>query len=208
VNTHTFWHLRWVEGRIGWHEASGNALLQKHWRSNGRRVLVPLCGKSADMVWLAQQGNAVVGVELSPIGVDAFFAENELDFEQRNDVYRATDLDITIHLGDYFSFDDEPFDALYDRAALVALSADFRAEYVRKTNALLAPDSEMLVVTFEYDQSRVEGPPYSVPDDEVLSYWPALEKLESRNEIDNSAPKFREAGFTEVTETVWRSRRD
>jgi thiopurine S-methyltransferase len=69
------WLDRWREGRTGWHEPSGNRNLKAHWRLSGRRVLVPLCGKTPDLLWLEKQGNAVVGVELSDIAALAFFAE-------------------------------------------------------------------------------------------------------------------------------------
>lgn len=64
---------RWREGRIGWHQPDGNASLRRHWRGTGPRVLVPLCGKTPDLVWLAEWGNEVVGVELSEIAVQSFF---------------------------------------------------------------------------------------------------------------------------------------
>ena len=100
------WLDRWQEGRIGWHEASGNVSLKNHWRTSGRRVLVPLCGKSVDLRWLAEQGNEVVGVELSAIAVEAFFAEQELeDSIAAGDLlcYQARDADNTIYCGDFFA---------------------------------------------------------------------------------------------------------
>jgi len=76
------WLERWEVGRTGWHEAEGNSKLKEHWRATGRRVLVPMCGKSADMKWLADQGNQVFGVELSHLAIEAFFAEQGLDYEE------------------------------------------------------------------------------------------------------------------------------
>ena len=95
------WLERWREGRIGWHEEEGNASLKKHWRAEGKRVLVPMCGKTVDMLWLEERGNSVVGVELSDIAARAFFKENDLRYtvhEGPLPAYIAEDRDITILL--------------------------------------------------------------------------------------------------------------
>jgi thiopurine S-methyltransferase len=206
------WLERWADGRIGFHEAGGNSALKRHWNATGKRVLVPLCGKSLDLLWLAAMGNEVVGVELSEIAVQAFFAENGLAYEQEQGgrVYRAKARDITIYcmdfLGDDFlAFDGGIFDAHYDRAALIALPLAMRPAYVRKTDALLTHDAYRLVITLEYDASVVDGPPYPVPSAEVTSYWPTLEKIEVSDELANAPPRFRDAGLEVLHEVVWRS---
>jgi thiopurine S-methyltransferase len=203
------WKSRWVEGRTGWHEADGNSALREYWPTpgNGERVLVPLCGKSPDLLWLAQQGHEVTGVELSEIAVRAFFEESRLDFEITEAdgflVLKCSGPRITLVCGDYFDFSGEPFDALYDRAALVALPQHIRPDYVRHTKSLLKPDATQLLITLEYDQSRADGPPYSVLADEVADYWGHIPRVSGYNVIDSTPPKFREAGLTEVTESVW-----
>jgi len=202
------WIERWQEGRTGWHEDEGNTSLKKHWRARGRRVLVPLCGKTRDLVWLADQGNEVIGVELSDLAVRAFFAEQALRFEEFDgDLpgYRALDKPITIYCGDYFALTSLRCDAHYDRGALIAVLPDLRAAYARHTSALLEPSAEQLVITLEYDQSQVEGPPYSVPPEELLSYWPELIRVDAYDDIENGPPKFREAGLEEMIEVIWRS---
>lgn len=205
------WHGRWRDGRIGWHEAEGNAALRRYWPSlpAGSRVLVPLCGKSRDLKWLADRGHAVVGVELSALAVAAFFTEQGLAFD-RSDAgrltrYRARAADITLYAGDYFDFDCPPCDALFDRGALVALPTAERPRYAAHTDGLLKADALRLVITLEYDQGRVAGPPFAVSADELLSCWPELELLERRNDIDNAPPKFLEAGLGTFNEVVWRS---
>ena len=206
-----FWLERWREGRIGWHEVDGSALLRRYWPRlvRGTSVLVPLCGKSVDLLWLAAQGLDVVGVELSEIAVRAFFDENDLGFENTVhgslQCYRATTAPVRIYCGDYLDFDDRPFGALYDRGALVAVPAGERPDYVAHTAERLAPDAFRMVITLEYDQDAVAGPPYSVGSAELRSYWPDLESVCSRNDIDTGPPKFREAGLDQVTETVWTS---
>jgi len=205
----TDWLERWREGRIGWHETAGNAQLKAFWprAARGRRVLVPLCGKTPDLAWLAEQGCDVIGVELSPLAAEAFFDEQRLPFNRDAlgglPCYRAKDRSIAICVGDYFDWPGPVCGALYDRGALVATPVEQRPFYVRHTDSLLARDALKLVITLEYDQHAVSGPPYSVPAAELLSYWPDLESVSAHNAIDNSPPKFRDAGLREVTETTW-----
>ncbi len=202
------WLQRWREGRIGWHEDDGNASLKKHWRSNGRKVLVPLCGKSVDLLWIAAQGNRVVGVELSDIAVAAFFAEQQLDYTTRDGelrIFAASQPDITIHCGDYFALTSLQCNAHFDRGALSALPPAVRPAYAAHTRSLLSDDAEQLIITLNYDQDIADGPPFSITDDELLSYWPNLECVATHDDIDNAPPKFIAAGLTELIEKVWRS---
>ncbi len=205
------WLERWEQGRIGWHEPAGNANLKRHWPdlANGSRVLVPFCGKAHDLIWLANRGLDIVGVELSQIAVEAFFAEHDLEYEAKGSgelvCYRSQTQSIAICCGDYFDFEAKPFDALFDRGALVAVPADERPRYVEHTNALLKEDAYRLIITLEYDQSQACGPPFAVMPDEIVSYWSDLEVLSRNNDIDNCPPKFKAAGLTEVVETAWSS---
>ena len=201
------WHERWLEGRIGWHEASGNASLKKHWQASGKRVLVPLCGKSVDMLWLEAEGNEVTGVELSAIAVSAFFEENAISYTIREGdlpAYVADARRITIYCGDFFDFGEHGFEACYDRGALVTLPRDVRPAYVEHINGLLTPDAYKLIITVEYDDNIATGPPFSITENELLGYWPGLERVDHYDDIDNGPPKFRNAGLTEMFETVWR----
>ncbi len=206
------WLERWEQGRIGWHEPDGNANLKKHWPDliEGSRVLVPFCGKALDIIWLANHRLDVVGVELSATAVESFFDEHELEYEVDNDgklpCYRSNTRPITIFCGDYLDFESQPFDALFDRGALVAVPADQRPHYIEHTKALLREEAYRLIITLEYDQSAANGPPFAVMPDEISSYWDDLEILSRHNDIDNCPPKFKTAGLTEVIETAWSSR--
>ena len=203
------WLGRWEEGRIGWHEPSGNAALKAHWPElrAGSTVLVPFCGKSVDIAWLAERGLTVTGVELSRKAIEAFFAEQELAYRAETcgafAVYRARTRPITLYGGDLFAFRGGPFDALFDRGALVALPPMDRPRYVQHLRGLLKRDAFQLLVTLEYEQSRVEGPPFAVLPDEVRGYWPGLRRIDAKNDIGNAPPKFRAAGLDTVTEAVW-----
>jgi thiopurine S-methyltransferase len=204
-----FWHSRWQTGQHGWHEAGGNVALREYWPrlEPGSRVLVPLCGKTVDLLWLAKQGLDVTGVELSEIAACAFFEEAGLQYESDQadgfSWFRNPEAGIAIACGNYFEFSDRPFDALYDRASLVALPPKKRPEYIRQTQMLLKPGAPQLLLTLEYDDANIEGPPFSVLADEVLGYWPGLHRVHEHNDIENSSPKFRDVGVTEVIEVVW-----
>ncbi len=200
------WLERWEVGRTGWHEPAGNRNLKKHWRLTGGRVLVPLCGKTPDLLWLEAQGNEVVGVELSPIAVKAFFDDNDLAYERIDASlpgYRCTTRDVTIYCGDYFAFANESFDAHYDRGALIALTEGLRPRYAKHTSTLLADGAHQLILTVEYDDTVCQGPPFSVGEDELLSYWAGLSEQARIDDIENAPPKFLEAGLERLDEVVW-----
>ena len=206
------WLGRWDQGRIGWHEPAGNEGLKSFWPDIAipGSVLVPLCGRTPDLMWLAQRGHAVVGVELSKIAIEGFFADHDLEFELDSagplSRYSATHHSLTLYCGDYFDFQSPPFDALYDRGALVALGEDLRPRYVEHTRQLLKPGAMRLVITLEYDQRIVNGPPFSVSADELATYWDDLTRVGEKNDIDNCPPKFRKAGLSDIEEVFWLSR--
>ena len=203
------WLARWQEGRTGWHETNGNRALPRYrpTLAPGSRVLVPLCGKTPDLHWLAIQGLEVTGVELSDIAAAAFFEEAgleaEVSFIDGMKRYSAIGPSLDIFVGDYFDFKDPAFDALYDRASLVALPPHLRPEYIRHTKRLLKASARMLLVTLEYEQSLAGGPPYSVQAEEVKQYWPNAKRMEARDDMDDIPPKFRQAGVSEFLEVVW-----
>lgn len=200
------WLERWQIGKTGWHEPSGNHNLRTHWQWSGKRVLVPMCGKTPDLLWLEEQGNEVVGVELSELAVVAFFAESGLEYEQtdgRLRRYRALDRRISLYCGDYFEFREGSFDAHYDRGALVALPPNLRSKYARHTSSLLTTDATQMVITVEYDQRVCDGPPYSIEPDEARRHWPRLRRHASVDDTANAPPKFLEAGLDKMHEVVW-----
>lgn len=170
-----FWHNRWQTNQTGWHERAVNPLLIAHFPSlhmpPGGRVFVPFCGKSLDLGWFLSCGYAVAGAELSELAVTQLFAE--LGMEARisevgkHKLFRGENLDIFV--GDLFDLSREilgPVDAVYDRAALVALPEPMRERYTAHLTTLtaLAPQ---LVIGYEYDQTVVPGPPFSVTPDEL-----------------------------------------
>ena len=203
------WLERWKIGRTGWHEPAGNRNLRKHWTQSGRRVLVPLCGKSTDLLWIESRGNEVVGVELSDIAARGFFEDQGLDYtvsrHGEQERYAGRDAPITIVCGDYFDFRDEPFDGLYDRGAYVAISPAKRSDYARHTQALLKPRAVKLIIMLEYDQSIVAGPPFAAWPADIEAHWGSLDRVSDKDDIETCPPKFLAAGLQEIREVVWRS---
>lgn len=170
----SYWRSRWAQGQTGWHEAAPNRFLVKHLavldaRPN-RRVLVPLAGKSPDLTFLAQEGADVIGAELVEDAVRAYFAERGLRPEEQGAAghLRLTAGTTTIWVGDFFALRPEAvgrIDAVYDRAALVALPPPLRERYAAQLRAL-APGAPMLTVTFAHD-APADGPPFSVTRPEL-----------------------------------------
>ncbi len=176
-----FWRSRWGEGRIGFHEGKSNALLVKHLAAlgSGRRVLVPLCGKAEDLAYLAAQGHQVVGVELVESAVRAFFEEHDVKpvITKEGVFTRYTAQNITLLAGDFFATTREllgPVDALYDRAALIALPDTMRGGYVKHLRELMAQGAAGLIITVEYPQDKMEGPPFSVTEAELRTHYAGL----------------------------------
>jgi thiopurine S-methyltransferase len=213
-----FWKQRWAEGRIGWHQQEVDRLLQKHWPSlglaAGSTVLVPLCGKSLDMAWLASQGHGVRGVELSGLACASFFAEQGLEpIESSEDGFQVFAAPgIALWCGDAFALSDAQLAdvaAVYDRAALIALPPELRRRYADELYARLPSGCAGLLITLEYPQAERAGPPFSVPEDEVRSLFePAweVERLE-RRDILAAEPGFRAEGASALHTAVYRLER-
>ena len=209
-----FWQQRWADNQIGFHQAQVNPYLQTYWPqlqlAPGSRVLVPLCGKSLDLAWLAGQGHRVLGVELSRRAVEDFFREHGLEAEVRQqgafEVWRSGD--VQLWCGDFFALRAEDVAdcvGLYDRAAVIALPVQMRARYMQLLSGLLPANSRGLVVTLEYDQSLLAGPPFSVRDEELrqgFAGW-QVDQLEAVEVIEDS-PKFVQAGASSLLERVYR----
>lgn len=210
-----FWHDRWERNQIGFHLEHVNPYLERYWPDlglePGARVLVPLCGKTLDLTWLAAQGYEVLGVELSEAAVQAFFSEHNLKprVNQRGglSVYEAGS--VTLLCGDFFALSAEEVgdcSGVYDRAALIALPPPMREDYTRHLTSLLPVGCRGLLITLDYDQSEMKGPPFSVPDPEVqhllTAHW-SIETLEQPDILGKSW-KFLKGGATRLVERVYR----
>ena len=156
-------HQRWSENRIGFHRSLANPALTEHWSKleldSSSHVLVPLCGKSLDMHWLAQQGHSVSGIEFVEKAVKEFFDDWAKKSLQTSTKFgeKFTAGNINLYQADFFKVqpDDAPFSAWYDRAALVALPPSLRTQYVDQLRKLTTPDAKGLMVTFDYPKEEM-----------------------------------------------------
>ncbi|MFT5584429.1 MAG: thiopurine S-methyltransferase [Cognaticolwellia sp.] len=206
----SFWLSRWEQNQTGFHETEVHSdLLEfgENWLSAAsggpkKDILVPLCGKTKDLVHLAKLGHSVVGVELSELAAAAVFNEAKLAFTQTKQgpfqVFRAQDLDLEVRVGNFFKLPAKPsFDAVWDRAAMVALDPERRARYAEHLIQLVRPGGAMLVNIMEYPQEQMPGPPHAISFDDLGAVYGAhfkLELLKEEDEIDH-LPKFRERGL-------------
>jgi thiopurine S-methyltransferase len=215
-----YWRQRWQEGRTGWHHDKPMPLLLEHWPAlevpRDTPVLVPLCGKSLDMLWLAEQGLNVLGVELSEIAIETFLAENRLHARMHAapdgthyEITTASDGGIEIINGDVFEIDPASLarcNAFYDRAALIALPAPQRNRLAHDVYGKLPDGARGLLITLAYPPHEMEGPPFPVDEAEVQRLFAAdwdIRQLE-RRDILASQPHFSEKGVTALHTAVHR----
>lgn len=208
-----FWLERWREGQTGFHQTRVTPLLQKYWPTlglpRGARVLVPLAGKSLDMVWLAEQGHEVLGVELSPLAVEQFFAEQGWTPRRWESAYgqHYAAQGVELICGDIFGLDAAALagcQGAYDRAALVALPAAMRRDYVKHVYGQLPAAYRGLLLTLDYPQAEMDGPPFSLDEAEVLALYGPQARLIDRRDILDKDPKFAARGVTRLDTLVFR----
>ena len=192
------WLDRWKKGTTGWHRSDINPQLIKHINqlveARPQKIFVPLCGASLDMKYLIDKGFHVVGVELSPLAIDRFFKENQIEHKVSKvedfDLYEGKNIDI--YCGDFFKLKKDYFydvSCVYDRAALIALNPDLQKKYARHLKEILPNSSKILLLTMFYPQKEMEGPPFSVGDDnveELFSEFKEIKKISSVNEKESS----------------------
>ena len=208
-----FWYGRWENRQIGFHQDEINPHLEKYWpkadQTKTERVFVPLCGKSSDLLWLSEQGFNVIGIELSQIAVEEFFTDNNLQYNVKvidKLKYYETE-NISIICGDFFELTKDSLGSVtyvFDRASQIALPEDMRDAYCSHLSAIAA-GARLFVITMEYDQSIMQGPPFSVPEDEIYKHYDSgykVNKLETYDLLEDS-PHFKEKGLKTLLEKVY-----
>lgn len=209
-----FWLERWEREEIGFHQGEINPYLRQYWQelhlAHDSAVFVPLCGKSNDLLWLRKQGHAVLGVELSAIAAQAFFRENSLEpqhFTCRTFECREAN-DIRILCGDFFGLGKEDLPgvhAVYDRAALVALPPEMRERYVRHLLDILPCATQILLITYDYPQQEMPGPPFAVSAKEVEALYRGRAGIRMLAQLDVLAqnPRLQERGLSRLQESIF-----
>ncbi|KGJ89667.1 Thiopurine S-methyltransferase [Colwellia psychrerythraea] len=203
-----FWHQRWETNDIGFHQRSVNPLLAEYFNTlslaEGARLFIPLCGKTLDIAWLLSKGYRVAGAELNQPAVEQLFCE--LGVEPR--VTKLGELicfsaeNIDIFVGDIFDLSTEllgDIDAIYDRAALVALPEAMRKQY-RAHLLEITHIAPQLLLTFEYDQTVLEGPPFSISSEDINQYYADQYTLKRLKQIEVPGGL---KGQCKASETIW-----
>lgn len=215
-----FWQSRWQEGRIGFHQSDVNPLLLKYFDTlnlpKGSRILVPLSGKSVDMAWLAHQGYDVVGIELVESAVQAFFIEQDItptmsqptaNIAIKRYQGQLSGQTIELWVADIFALtaaDIGQIDAIYDRDALIALPLDTRPQYIEHIRQMSVSvenkNAPQLLITLNYDQSKKEGPPFSISEEQLQQYYSAHYQITT---LASQSSTFNGIAELPVTENVW-----
>lgn len=216
-----FWRERWDKGEIGFHRDAAHPALARYWPAFGlpprTNVLVPLCGKSLDMVWLAGRGHVVTGIELAEKAICDFLSEHGIDAEVEQRPTAANNgghIDVftdkeryDLVCADIFDVGTdaiEPVDAVYDRASLVALPPAIQPRFAAHIAGLLQPGTPLLLIGLDYDASEMSGPPFSTPPDAVKAAFAphfAIDILSRENTIEDDPLKKR--GLSSLHETVY-----
>ena len=165
------------------------------------------------MVWLRDIGHEVIGCELSPLAVEGFFKDNGLDpvVESDGDLVRWSSDGITLFCGDIFDLTSDRVEspsALYDRASIVSMPRDQRALFAQHLAGLLDAESSGLLISFEYPQDEMEGPPFSVSQNELITIFSSFEinHLASHDVLEDH-PRFQSQGVTQLHDQVYSLRR-
>lgn len=203
-----FWHNRWEKREIGFHLSEVNPYLIKNFDvlkvSSGDRVFVPLCGKTNDIGWLLEQGFKVIGAELSEQAIQELFQNlgiaPTVSSHEKVKLYSSEGVDIWV--GDIFDLTSKMIgkvDAIYDRAALVALPEEMRTRYAEHL-VRMTHNAPQLLLTFEYEQSQMDGPPFAVTESMISTLYGNsynIQKVE-QEELQGGLK-----GYVAATNSVW-----
>ena len=204
----SFWHQKWEKNEIAFHQNEANPLLVKYFSElslvKGSRIFIPLCGKTRDIAWLLTNGYCVAGAELSKVAIEQLFAELGVEPKISNvgnlELYSATNIDIFV--GNIFDLSSNllgEVDAIYDRAALVALPLEMRRQYTKHLMQI-TDKAPQLLISYEYDQSMIDGPPFSISKEEVSRHYADSYELTPIASVDVSGGM---KGKCAAIENVW-----
>ena len=208
------WLQFWENNETNWHSDTITQELVEYFElfelEPEDKVFVPLCGKSLDMIYIANQGFSVVGVEISEFGIRQFFKENDLKytFTKVDDFYLYSSENLEIYCGDFFSLTSKHLNnvkAVLDRKSLIALEPDLRQKYVKHLNDIISVGARILLVTLQYPQHQMSGPPFSVDKSEVESLFSMTfesRELRSFNDIENES-KLERAGVDFINNAAY-----
>ena len=212
---HSFWLKRWQDAETGFHRAEAHPMLKAHWSelslAKESLVFVPLCGKSSDMIWLAEQGHQVVGADLSSIAIDSFFDGLSLTprVQTSSGLVLKSAGPFSLWQGDVLELtrrDVGAITAVYDRAALVALPPEMRAHYVNLLTHLMPVGSQLFLVSLHYDPNEMDGPPFSISDETIEQLFAENFEIMCRDRKSDAldeSQNLKKRGLTSLTESLY-----
>lgn len=206
-----FWIDKWDVDSIGFHKSETHPELLNFFNkfdSEEKNVLVPLCGKTLDMIHFQKNGFKVTGIEFSPKACEDFFKENNIEYNIKDEdgfkIYNSES--ITLYCGDFYKYHTYfKFAHAYDRAAIVAIDPEKRKEYADKYSELMATGGKLLLMTFEYDQSKCQGPPWSTEEYFIYEFFEKSFDIEliKQQDIEIGNPRMKEAGVGTAAQKVF-----
>lgn len=207
----SFWKEVWNEGQIGFHQSEINKNLKRFAQKFKDRstVLVPLCGKSKDMCYLTEQGHKVHGVEIVEKAIIEFKEENPAYWTHStaSEFEKFSSSEIDLYLGDFHRFSklDMNYESIFDRASMIALPPEMRKVHAKELSTLTKKSGNILLITLEYPQEKVAGPPFSVPKYEVENLFEHEFHIEeiAHESTKNIGSKFINAGINKVEQRVY-----
>ncbi|XP_076079485.1 putative thiopurine S-methyltransferase [Mytilus galloprovincialis] len=210
------WNERWKNRNIGFHKDHINVMLEKHVKRlvNKReniKVFIPLCGKSLDMKWLADQGHTIVGVDCAEVAFKEFFEEHSLEHTVEpvenlsGKVYTSKDKKIMLYCCDFYKFSRETagqFNGIWDRGSLVAINRQDRQKYSTLMKSLMAPDCQYLLDTYDYNEELWPGPPHYVSVEQIQSLYGGDCDIEDVDTMDAMEEKHKKWGLDYINERL------
>jgi len=211
---HNFWHERWTLNDIGFHLDQVNPQLLKFWpklkSTKADTVFIPLCGKSKDIIWLSKQVKQVYACELSQQAIDDFFNDNKIQptISQHARYIKYQYANITIFCGDIFQLHREELESctlVYDRASLIAFPGDMRQRYIETLEQLFPQPHKRLLITLEYKQSLMNGPPFSISVDDVKYVFATQYNVQclASNSVIDQYKRFKDKGIDTLYEHIF-----
>uniref|UniRef100_A0AAV2K0Y5 thiopurine S-methyltransferase n=1 Tax=Knipowitschia caucasica TaxID=637954 RepID=A0AAV2K0Y5_KNICA len=211
------WEERWQQEKIGFHQLAVHKMLENNIDKvvAGRtrvKFFFPLCGKAVDMKWLSDSGHSVVGVEQSEKGIRQFFEESNMSFSEEPvpnvpgaKVFRNSEKSVSLYNCDIYKFSSSlegQFGAIWDRGAFVAINPKDREKYAALMVSLMAPDCRYLLDTLLYNPQLYQGPPFFVPDEQLLALFGPSCDIELVQEADALNERAKNWGLDSLTEKV------
>lgn len=203
----SYWKSRWQKDNTGWHMQQIYPHLVRYWErlnlKEGANILVPLCGKSLDVQWLVNQDYCVIGVDVSEKAILELKDSLGISFKNisKGPFKGYLTESVQLWVGDFLKMQSSyipAIDAIYDKAALIALPANMRCKYAAVIKRLCEPHTQMMLNCFEYCQQEMTGPPFAVFREEAEKLYGERFAIELMHEesIFDQLQKFHQRGLS------------